>query len=167
MRAARLRPPRNRDYSRSPARGWTRAARVCLVLLAFLAQLSMPAQQRHTPGFAAQSMVHGTAASRSGVTPASVDAGPSSVPCALHGTRASPNGGDGPAAPCPHGDCPFCPCPWCCSDVDAAMDVLPKEATRAAYAPPLSAIAAPPALLGSLARFAVFAGQPRAPPILI
>ena len=36
-----------------------------------------------------------------------------------------------------------------------------------ADAPPLSAIATPPLLLGSLARFAVIAGQPRAPPILI
>jgi hypothetical protein len=47
------------------------------------------------------------------------------------------------------------------------MGILPQETVRAAYVPPLSAIAAPPALLGSLARFAVFAGQPRAPPILI
>jgi hypothetical protein len=48
------------------------------------------------------------------------------------------------------------------------MGILPQETARAAYAPTtLSAIAAPPALLGSLARFAVIAGQPRAPPILI
>ena len=126
----------------------------------------MPAQHRHAPGIAAHSVVHETAASSSGVTLASFDAGQSSVPCAVHGTRASPNGGDGPA-PCPHGDCPFCPCPCCCSHVYAAMGILPQETARAAYAPPLSAIAAPPALLGSLARFAVFAGQPRAPPILI
>jgi hypothetical protein len=47
------------------------------------------------------------------------------------------------------------------------MGILPQGMAGAAYAPPLSAIAAPPALLGSLARFAVIAGQPRAPPILI
>jgi len=47
------------------------------------------------------------------------------------------------------------------------MGILPHETARAAYPPPLSAIAAPPALLGSLARFAAFAGQPRAPPILV
>jgi hypothetical protein len=48
------------------------------------------------------------------------------------------------------------------------MGILPQEtAARAAYEPPLSAIAAPPALLGTLPRFAAFAWQPRAPPILI
>jgi hypothetical protein len=46
------------------------------------------------------------------------------------------------------------------------MGILPQETARAAYAPS-SAIVAPPAILGSLARFAVFAGQARAPPILI
>ena len=111
-------------------------------------------------------MVHETAADSSGVTPASFDASRSSVPCAVHGTRASSNGGDGPA-PCHHGECLFCPCP-CCSHVYAAMGILPQETARAAYAPTmLSAIAAPPALLGSLARFAVIARQARAPPILI
>ena len=165
MRAAGLRP--SKRFSRSPARGWTRAARICLVFLACLAQLWMPAQHRHAPGIAAHSMVHETAASSSGVTPASFDAGQSGVPCAVHGARASPNGGDGPA-PCHHGDCPFCPCPCCCSHVHAAMGILPQETARATYAPPLSAtVVAPPALLGSRTRFAVFAGQPRAPPILI
>jgi hypothetical protein len=163
VRAAGFRP--SKHFSRSPARGWTRAARCCLVLLACLAQLWMPAQHPHTPGIVAHSVVHETAASSSGVTPASFDAGQSSVPCAIHGNRAGSNGGDGPA-PCHHGDCPFCPC-CCCSQLHAAMGILPQEAARAAYAPPLSAIAAPPALLGSLARFAVIAGQPRAPPILI
>jgi hypothetical protein len=164
VRVGGLRP--SKRFSRSPARGWTRAARICLVLLACLAQLWMPAQHRHAPGVAAHSMVFDSAATGSGVTPASFDAGQSGVPCAVHGTRASPNGGDGPA-PCHHGDCPFCPCP-CCSHVQAAMGILPQETARAAYAPStLSAIAAPPALLGSLARFAVIAGQPRAPPILI
>jgi hypothetical protein len=45
------------------------------------------------------------------------------------------------------------------------MGILPQETARAAYAPPHSATVAPPALLGTLKRFAVFAGQPRAPPI--
>ncbi len=114
------------------------------------------------PGFAAHSTV---AAVRSGVTLASFDAGQSSVPCALHGTRASSNGGDGPA-PCPHGDCPFCPCP-CCAPIHAAIGILPQEAARAVYAPLLSTTAAPLVRLGSLARFAAFAWQPRAPPLLI
>ena len=164
MRAAGLRP--NQHLSRRAARGWTRAARICLVLLACLAQLWMPAQHRHAPGFAAHSMIFDSAATGSDLTLASFDAGRSRVLCAVHGTRASPNGGDCPA-PCHHGDCPFCPCPCCCSHVDAATGILPQETARAAHAPPLSAIAAPPALLGSLARFAAFAGQPRAPPVLI
>ena len=165
MRAGGLRP--SKRFSRSPARGWTRAARICLVILACLAQLGMPAQHRHSPGIAAHSMVHQIAASSSGVTPASFDAAQSSVPCAVHGARGSPNGGDGPA-PCPHGDCPFCPCPCCCSHVHAAIGILPQETARLAYAPlPLSTTVAPPALLGTVSRFAVFAGQPRAPPILI
>ncbi|MDQ6868875.1 MAG: hypothetical protein M3178_10895 [Pseudomonadota bacterium] len=111
-------------------------------------------------------MVFDSAATGLGLTPASFDAGQSSVRCAVHGIRASPNGGDG-SAPCHHDDCPFCPCRCCCSHVHAAMGILPQETARAAYAPPLSATVAPPALLGSRTRFAVFAGQPRAPPILI
>ncbi len=164
MRVAGLRP--SKRFSRSPARGWTRAVRICLVLFACIAQLWMPAQPRHARGFAAHSVIYDTATTGSGLTPASFDAGQSSVPCAVHGTRASSNGGDG-RAPCHHDDCPFCPCPCCCSQVHAAMGILPQETARAAHAPPLSAIAAPPALLGSSTRFAVFAGQPRAPPILI
>jgi len=35
------------------------------------------------------------------------------------------------------------------------------------YAPRLSEAVAPPARLGTFKRFAAFAGQPRAPPILI
>jgi hypothetical protein len=163
VRAAGLGP--SKRYSRSSARGWTRAARICLVLLACLAQLWMPAQHRHAPGSAAHSMVHETAAGSSGVTLASFDAGQSSVPCAVRGTRASSNGGDGPA-PCHHGDCPFCPCP-CCSHVPAAMGILPQETARVAYAPPHSTTLAPPALLGTLTRYETIAGQPRAPPILV
>jgi hypothetical protein len=47
------------------------------------------------------------------------------------------------------------------------MGILPQETARTAYALPLSTTVAPPALLGTRTRFAVFAGQPRAPPILI
>jgi hypothetical protein len=127
----------------------------------------MPAQHRHAPGIAAHSVVFDTVATGAGLTTASFDAGQSSVPCAVHGTRAGPNGGGG-QAPCHHGDCPFCPCPCCCSQLHAAMGILPQEMARAAaYAAPVSTTLAPPALLGSLARFAVIAGQPRAPPILI
>jgi hypothetical protein len=51
--------------------------------------------------------------------------------------------------------------------VHAAAIIAPSGTAQAIYAPPLTAIAAPPALLGSFARFALFAGQPRAPPILV
>jgi hypothetical protein len=116
------------------------------------------------PGFAAHSTV---TAPHSGVTPARFDTGQSNVPCAVHGTRARPNGGDGPA-PCPHGDCPFCPRPCCYSHVNAAMGILPQETARAAYAPLISTTTvALPTFLGTLTRFAVRAWQPRAPPILI
>jgi hypothetical protein len=162
VRAAGLRL--NRPLSRSPARGWTRAARICLVILACLAQLWTPAQHRHAPGIVAHSVVLDTAAAGSGLAPASFEAGKSGVPCPVHGSRANFNGGDGPP-PCRHDDCPFCPCP-CCS-LHTATGILPPETAQASYAPSLSAIAAPPALLGSHARFAVFAGQPRAPPILV
>ncbi|MGH6834627.1 MAG: hypothetical protein ACREC9_03565 [Methylocella sp.] len=111
------------------------------------------------PSFAAHSTVIAT---RSGVTAASFHAEQSGVPCAVHGTPASANG-DGPA-PCNHDNCPYCPC---CAPIHAAIGILPQEAARAAYAPPFSMIAPPPARLGSAARFAAIAGQPRAPPLSI
>jgi hypothetical protein len=162
VRAAGLRD--NQQLSRRSARGWARFARDCVVFLACVAQLWMPAQHWHAPAIAAHSSVLDTATAGSGPAPASFEAAKSGVPCADHGTRARSNGGDGPP-PCHHDDCPFCPCP-CCS-LHTAMGIVPQETARAAYAPPRSAIAGPPALLGSPARFAAFAGQPRAPPILI
>jgi hypothetical protein len=161
VRAAGLR--RSRPLLRSPAGGWTRAASICLVFLACLAQLCAPAQGRHGPGIAARSVLLDTATG-SGLTPASFEAGKSGVPCPVHGSRANFNGGDG-APPWHHDDCPFCPCP-CCS-LHTAMGILPQETARAAYAPSRSAIAAPPALLGAPAWLAAFAWQPRAPPILV
>ena len=165
MRAAGLRP--SKRFSRSVARDWTRAVRCCLAVVACLAQLMVAAQHHpHAPGFAAHAMVHEAASSSSGVTAASFHAEQSGVPCAFHGTRANDGNGSGGAPCCPHGDCPFCPCPGC-SHVNAAIGILPQAAARAAYAPPFSTIIAPPARLGSAARFAVFAGQPRAPPLSI
>ncbi|MGH6936678.1 MAG: hypothetical protein ACRED2_10940, partial [Methylocella sp.] len=104
--------------------------RCCLVLFACLAQLWTPAQHRHAPSIAAHSVVLDTANTGSGLTPASFEAGKSGVPCPVHGTRASSNGGDSPP-PCHHDDYPFCPCP-CCS-LDTAMGNLPQETARAAY----------------------------------
>jgi hypothetical protein len=160
----------HRGLTRSVARDWTRAVRCCLAVIACLAQLMVAAQyHQHAPGFAAHAMVHEAASSSSGVTAASFHAEQSGVPCAFHGTRANDGNGSGgaPCPCCPHGDCPFCPCPCCCSHVNAAIGILPQETARAAYTPPFSTIIAPPARLGSAARFAVFAGQPRAPPLSI
>jgi hypothetical protein len=49
----------------------------------------------------------------------------------------------------------------------AALGILPQETARAVFAPLLATIAVPPAFFGSRARYAAFAWQPRAPPILI
>ncbi|MGO9845388.1 MAG: hypothetical protein ACLPKT_01945 [Methylocella sp.] len=49
----------------------------------------------------------------------------------------------------------------------AAIGVLPQEAAGAAYSPLLSPTVEPRALLGSLTWCVGFAGQPRAPPIVI
>ncbi len=151
---------------RSFARGFTRTICCCLVLLACLAQLWMSAQYRHTPGFAAHAMVSRAAAEASSLTLGSIDAGQPGVPCALHGAHASSHQGNG-LPPCNNGDCPCCPfCP-CCAAVHAAMGILPQEMARADYAPFVSTFAAPPAVLGLITRFVAFAGQPRAPPVLI
>jgi hypothetical protein len=158
---------RHRHSSGSSAMSLARAARFCLVLLACLAQLSAPAQRLHAPGFAAQAaqaMVHEAGANGSAAITPGI-AAQSDVPCPFHSARAKPlDGGNG--APCHHHDCPFCPCP-CCAPVHVALGILPQETARAAYAPPFSTLPPPPARLGSPARFAVIAGQPRAPPILI
>jgi hypothetical protein len=158
VRAAAL----HRGVSRSSARSWTRSVRCCLVVLACLAQL-FAAPHRHSPGFAARSIVSDTAATGSGFSLASFDAGKSGVPCAHH---ASSYDGNGPS-PCDHEDCPCCACLCCCSLMHAALGILPQDTARAVFVPLLVTIAAPPAFLGSRARSAAFAGQPRAPPILI
>jgi hypothetical protein len=141
-------------------------ARLSLVLLACLAQLWMPAQRRHAPGFTTHAMVSGAAAEASGLAQASFDAGQSSVPCPLHSTHASTEHGNAPP-PCNNGDCPCCAfCP-CCALMHAAMGILPQELARADYAPLISTSAATPASLGPVTRLAARPGQPRAPPVLI
>jgi hypothetical protein len=157
----------HRHCPRNCASSLARAARFCLVLLACLAQLSTPVQHLQAPAFAAQAaqaMVHETGGNGAAdTTRGSITQ--SDVPCPFHSAHAKPpEGGNG--APCHHGNCPFCPCP-CCVPMHVAMGILPQETARAAHAPPFSTFAPPPARLGSPARFAVIAGQPRAPPILI
>jgi hypothetical protein len=160
VRAVCFQPPRYRVFSRNAARGWTRAARCCLILLACLAQLLVPAQHRHMHGIASHATVSFAAATGSGLTLASFDAENSGVHCASAFAHAGAHD-DGVPAPCQHDNCPCCPL------VHAAAGILPTETTRVAYAPRLSEAIAPPARLGTLTRFAAFAGQPRAPPILI
>jgi len=164
--AASLR--RHRHSSRSSAKSLAGAARFCLILLACLVQLSTPVQHLRAPAFAAQAaqaMVHETGANGSADTTRGSIAAQSDVPCPFHSAHAKPpEGGNG--APCHHGNCPFCPCP-CSAPMHAAMGILPQATARAALAPPFFTLPPPPARLGSPARFAVIAGQPRAPPILI
>jgi hypothetical protein len=149
-------------FSRSATDSTTRAARLCLVLIACLAQLWMPAHRPHAPGFPAQAMSYGAAATANGPETVSIGARQSG-PCPLHDTHAGSQNNNGPA-PCP--DCPFCPCP-CCAPLHAAMGILPQQISRIGFERPFSEAAPPPAVLGSALRFAVVAGQPRAPPVLI
>ena len=159
-------PPASRAFffSLSCACSSTRVVRLWLVLLACLAQLWMPAQSRHAPAFAAHTIAYGAAAT--GLTIVSVDGGQSGIPCPLHGPRPSSHDGNGPS-PCDHENCPCCACLCCCSFMHAALGILPQETARAVFAPLLATIAVPPTFLGSRPRFAAFAWQPRAPPILI
>ncbi|MGI8570768.1 MAG: methyltransferase domain-containing protein [Methylocella sp.] len=76
------------------------------------------------------------------------------------GAQSGSHNGDAPA-PCQHDNCP------CCPPVHAAAGVLPQGAVLAAFAPLLAGTVTPPAFLDALKRSAAFAGQPRAPPILI
>jgi hypothetical protein len=147
-----------RGLTQSFARDWTRAARFCLGLLACLAQVSAPAQHQHASGFATHSVL--------GAAPATLATSQADAPCPFHAARASADHGTNSPAHCPCGNCPVCPCP-CCPSLHAAIGILPQSAARAAYAPSFSATALPPVRLGSALRFAVIAGQPRAPPILI
>ena len=149
-----------RNLTQCTARDWARGARFCLALFACLSQFSAPVQQRLATGDAVSFSGYSTVHTHSGVAPAQVDTAHASVPCAAHRTQTS--GGDGPA-PC-HGDCPFCPC---CTMLHAAIGVLPQQMSRVAIARPFSKLGPPPLALGSNARFAVVAGQPRAPPVLI
>ena len=161
MRAARFQY--RRQFSRSSAYSWRQAVRFWLVFIACLAQIGMPAQHWPAPGFAAHSMVSDTVATGSGNTPARFDTAHASVPCTHHGIGARDSNSP---APCPHRDCPFCPCP-CCAPLHAAIGILPQEMSRAAYTPRFAKIAPSPVRLCAAVRFAIVAGQPRAPPILI
>ena len=160
MRAGRFQPSRHWVLSRNAAKGWTRAARCLLVLLACLAQLLVPAQHRHAQPTVSHSTVFTTAATGSGLALANFDEGKSAVRCTLAGGDLDSHN-DGTPPPCQQDDCP------CCPTVHAAAVILPPETTQAAFSPRLLKAIAPPALLGTLRRFAAFAGQPRAPPILI
>jgi hypothetical protein len=157
VRVASSQPPQHLDFSRKRARGWTHAARCCLVLFACIAQLLVTAQHRHAPGIASQAIVSDIG---SGLTLASFNAGKPGVRCTPAFAHAGSDNGGSPV-PCQHDNCP------CCPPVHASAGILPAETTRIAYTPHLSEAVAPPALLGVLTRPTAVAGQPRAPPILI
>ncbi len=156
MRAAAL----LRSLTLYTARDWARRARFCLALFACLSQLSAPVQQRLAPSVAASFSGYNTVHTHSGIAQAQFDTAHGSVPCAAH---RSGTGGSNDPAPC-HRDCPFCPC---CMMLHAAIGVLPQGMSRTAYAPPFSKRGPTPLRLGSSERFAIVAGQPRAPPVLI
>src|SRR5262249_7016102 len=153
-----------RGLKQNFAGDWRRVPRLCLAVVACLAQLPGPVPHFQVPLHPIFSNAGTNGAA--GAAPASLAARQSGVPCALHGARTSPDNGANSPAPCPNGDCPFCPCP-CYAPLQCALGVLPQGMSRAAYAPSFSAIPLPPIRLGSALRFAVIAGQPRAPPILI
>ncbi|HUI20726.1 MAG TPA: hypothetical protein VLZ74_06745 [Methylocella sp.] len=140
-------------------RGWTRAILHCLAVVACLAQL-MAAPHQHTLRFA----------ERSAFTTAHLDAASASfradqlaLRCVHPGAQVG-HPADNEPAPCDRGNCPDC---LCCAQVHVAIGILPQDAVPAAYAPLLVTIEAPPAHLGSDARFTAICGQPRAPPFLI
>ena len=157
MRSAGLWPHPYRGWTPSSSKGWTRAARYWLVFIACLAQLWVPAQHRHAP-FAAHTIVASSGAA--GAALSSIGAGKSDLRCSLSGAVSNSHDGGTPA-PCQNDNCPCCPL------MHSVIGVLPQEAGRVVYAPLLSATVAQPALFCPLTRFASFAGQPRAPPILI
>lgn len=147
------------------ARDWRRGACLGLGLLACLAQLQAPGLARPAPDHAAHAVVSKAGSDGAAGAPvASLAGDETSVPCPLHAAKASPGHGANSPAPCPNGDCPCCPC---CAPLHAAIGILPQAMSRAGHAPAFAVIARPPMRLGSPSRFAVIAGQPRAPPILI
>jgi hypothetical protein len=141
-------------------KGFMRAARYWLVLIACLAQLWMPAQHRHA-SFAAHAMELNSSGASSGLALPGIGAEKSDVRCSQLGAISNSHDGGAPAPPCQHDDCPCCPL------VHAAIGILPQEAAWVVFAPLLSTTVAAPLLLGPLMRPVGFAGQPRAPPILI
>jgi len=155
------------SFLRGHAQEWARAARFCLGLLACLAQVSAPALGSPALTNAAHAIVANEEADGAARN-THLAASQAGVPCPHHGAKASPDHGTNSPAPCcPGGGCPFCPCP-CCAPLHAAAGILPQEISRANYTPFVSHVSLPPPVrLGSALRFALIAGQPRAPPILI
>jgi hypothetical protein len=148
-----LRSPRQSGcLSRRPFKGWRSAPGRWLIALAFLTQLLVPAG--HCPvRQSVEASAHLAASSFGVATP--------TVPCPRHGAKADGRNDDG-QGPC-HKDC-CCPC---CQLVHAAAVIAPSGTAQAIYASLLSETVAAPETLGSFIRPAAFAGQPRAPPVLI
>ena len=138
--------------ARKPFKGWRSALGRWLIALAFLTQLVVPAGHCH---------VRQSVEASGDVAASSFGVATSTVPCPHHGAKADGRNDHGPG-PC-HNDC-CCPC---CQLVQAAAVIAPSGTAQVIYAPLLSETVAAPETLGSLIRPAAFAGQPRAPPILI
>ena len=138
----------------------TRVARFWLLLVACLAQLWMPPHDEHMRGVAAHVLSSHSDAASSGLATSSISAAKADIRCSPAGAQSGSHDGDAPA-PCQQDNCPCCPL------VHATVGILPQEAAFAGFAPLLAKTVTPPARLGAFNSSPAFAGQPRAPPVLI
>ena len=158
MQAVGLRYPLHRGRTRGSSR--TRVARFWLLLVACLAQLWMPPHDEHMRGVAAHVLSSHSDAASSGLATSSISAAKADIRCSPAGAQSGSHDGDAPA-PCQQDNCPCCPL------VHATVGILPQEAAFAGFAPLLAKTVTPPARLGAFNSSPAFAGQPRAPPVLI
>lgn len=149
--------------SRNAARGVLDLVRFCLIFFACVSQSLSPVQaafMHHCASHAAA--ISMDAASRAEISHAHTDETAKKIICPHH--PAASNGES--QVPDKGEDCGCC-VGLCCASFAHAFGLLPQETANPAFARAESRRAAPPQILGSLRRFVAFAGQPRAPPVLI
>lgn len=152
MRVAGLCCPLHRGQDRSSSSEWGRLARLWLILVACLAQWGLFQNEQLISGTA------GRAFAASGIKVSALD-----VRCASGsgaGTQDQDQNQDAPA-PCRPDDCPCCPLAF------VMAGVIPPETGSGNFIPSPSKTVTPPAQHAVLKRSLAFAGQPRAPPVLI
>ena len=163
MRAALVMFRCHAKASRDTATGLLDLVRFCLIVFACVSQSLSPVQaafMRHCVSHAAASSMD--AASRAGISDAHTDETAKKIICPHH---SAPSSGES-QVPDKGGDCGCC-VGLCCASLAHAFSLLPEATTNPAYARAESRRASPPKILGSFRRFVAFAGQPRAPPVLI